>query len=323
MRQLDLFGDPAPLPPAPPPAPEPEIRLPDLPDVLPGQIGLFDPRSLHLGRARAAVAAGDLDAACRELDALRARCPDDPEVAREALEIHGLRQRLARIAGPRTKHRARALLGVVNEIARASEPLASLRKRLLGRVAAEIQRQHGDAGELEGRLAGEYLVEAGDLEEAQASFVATFASTQEPRALFLLGDVAWGRGDTAAARRVYLGALLLDPFSPALGAVRDDEVRALPALVRDDLEIEDEPEAWAAPAGILDGVLPRAGPEETAALPPPRSEALARAPAFVEALQAAPGARGDAAVEIRRTMKRLSPRLFELYMDRVVRSRSG
>jgi hypothetical protein len=138
-------------------------------------------------------------------------------------------------------------------------------------------------------------------------------------------------GDRAAARRVYLHALLVDPFQPARASVRDEEVRGLPDAVRDEAEIEDDPEAWCAPAGIVLGVLPRLGPDEAhdlpalpeTVVPAARREALARARAFVEAITAAGAARGDAAVAVRRTMKQLSPRLFAVYMDRVVRSRPG
>jgi tetratricopeptide (TPR) repeat protein len=326
MQQLDLF---AAHPAAPPPSPDcedpPELGIPD---VLPGQVGLFEPRSLHLGRARAAVARGELDEACRELDALRARCPDDAGIARESLEIHALHERLARIEAPRARQRARALLGLADELARAPEPRASLRRRILAWAAAEIRRQHGDAHELDGRLPGEVLVEAGDLEDAAASLNAAFAIRRDARALFPLADVTFLLAEVATARRFYLHALLLDPFDPALRAARDEGVRALPGVVRYELEIDDEPEAWSAPAGILQGLLPPPVPDDMPAAPPPpnalppgRREALIRARAFVEALAVAGGARGDAVIELRRTMKRLSPELFNLYMDRVVRSR--
>ena len=329
MRQLDLFAEYAATPVAPTPSAEPEVPAPlDLPDVLPGQVGLFEPRSLLLGRARAAVALGQLDEACRELDTLRARCPDDAAVGREALEIHTLRERLARIDGPRARQRARALVELASELERAPEPRASLRRHLLARAGAELRKQHGDTGELDGRLAGEYLLEAGDLEGAQASFARAFAADQRARALFLLADATHLLGDSAAARRLYLQALLLDPFEPALRRVRDDGVRSLPETVRFEVEIDDEAEAWSAPAGMLLGVLPRPALEETPAVPPPpemlpprRREALVRARAFVEALVAVGTARGEAVIELRRTMKRLSPQLFGLYMDRVVRSR--
>jgi hypothetical protein len=109
--------------------------------------------------------------------------------------------------------------------------------------------------------------------------------------------------------------------------VRDDAVRSLPDVVRFEVEIDEAPEAWSAPAGVLLGVLPRSASEEVPAVPPPgealspaRRDALARARSFVEAL-AAGVVRGEAVVELRRTMKRLSPALFAVYMDRVVRTR--
>jgi hypothetical protein len=283
-----------------------------------------------LGRARAAVAAGDLDAACRDLEALRARCPGDLQVGREALEILALRERLARLAGPRAGQRAAKLLAVADDLRRAAEPLASLRRRILARVAAEIRAQHSDAGELQGRLPGEYLLDAGEVQEAQASLAAAYAATRDPRALFLLGDATLILGDRRAARRIYLHALLADPFHPASATVRDEEVRGLPDAVRDEADIEDDPEAWSAPAGVVLGVLPRLAPEEARDLPalpeslaPARRELLARARAFVEAIADAGAARGEAAVEVRRTMKGLCPPLFALYMNRVVRSRPG
>ncbi len=331
MRQLDLFGGhPSTLAAATPSSEPAQPRPLDFPDVLPGQVGLFEPRSLLLGRARAAVARGQLDEACGALDALLVRCPADAAIAREALETRTLHERLVRIEGPRVKQRARALLELANELERAPEPRASLRLRLLARIGAEIQARHGDGGELDGRLAGEYLLDGGDLASAQASFAAAFAAEQKARALFLLADATRLLGDVAAARRLYLHALLLDPFNPALRMVRDDDVRALPDVVRFEVEIEEEPEAWAAPAGVLQGVLPRPVPEELPALPPPaaalspaRRDTLTRARGFVEALAAAGGARGEAVIELRRTMKRLSPALFAVYMDRVVRSRPG
>jgi hypothetical protein len=198
------------------------------------------------------------------------------------------------------------------------EPLASLRARLLGRVATEIQREHGDAGELEGKLPGEYLFAAGDLEAAQMSLVAACALQREAQPLYRLADVTFVRGDSMAARRLYLDALLLDPFERALCDVRDADVRELPSVVRYQIEIDAEPEAWSAPAGVVLGVLPRPMPDAVRALPPPaealsppRCEALGQARAFVEAL-----ARSGTSppVELRRTLKALSPQLFAAYM---------
>ncbi len=327
MRQIDLFSGYTPGPALPAPAPEPEPPPFVLPDVLPGQVGLFEPRSLLLGRARAAVAEGRLDDACEALDALRARCPDDAAIAREAAETAALRDRLARIDAPRAHRRAEALLAVANDLARAPEPRASLRRRVLARLAVEIQRQHGDGGELDGRLAGEYLLEAGELEGAQASLAAAAATRRQARPFYRLADAIFLRGDVAAARRVYLQALLLDPFDAALGDACDEAVRGLPAVVRYQIEIDDEAEAWCAPAGVLKGVFPRPSPEDVPpllptaeALPPRRREALDRARAFVAALAASGSA---PVVEVRRTLKRLSPQLFAAYMEGWVRRSPG
>lgn len=223
------------------------------------------------------------------------------------------------------------MLALAGELADAPESQASLRRRLLVRAVAELTKEQGDAGTLEGRLAGEILIDAGALAEAEVSLVAALAARREARALYRLADAIFLRGDTAAARRHYLEALLLDPFDAALLDVRDAEVSALPGVVRIDLEIDDEPAAWAAPAGIITGVLPWPAKGDAGAapgvnedaMPPERREALGRARGFVDALAAARTARGDAAITVRREMKRLSAAMFEVYMDRVVRGRGG
>jgi len=333
-QQLDLFtGRVSPKAAATTTTPEPPREEPLLlpPEILPGQTGLFDFRSLALGRARAAVSDGRLDEACRELSALASRLPNDAAVLREGVEVRALMEKLARIAGPRRKQRARALLALAGELAGAPEPRASLRRRLLVRAAAELAREQGDAGTLEGRLAGEILIDAGALAEAEVSLAAALAARREARALYRLADAIFLRGDTATARRRYREALLVDPFDAALLDVRDAEVRGLPGVVRIELEIDDEPDAWTAPAGILTGVLPwpargDAGAAPGAgedAMPAARREALGRARGFVEALAAAGTARGEAAVAVRREMKRISAAMFEVYMDRVVRGRGG
>ncbi len=329
-QQLDLFTGRVSLETAAPVPEPPREEPPPLPlEVLPGQIGLFDFRGLALGRARAAVAEGRLDEACRELDALAARLPNDTAVLQENIEARGLRDKLARATAPRRKQRARALLAIADELAAAPAHYAPLRCRLLVRAAAELTKEQGDAGTLEGRLAGELLIDAGALAEAEASLAAAFAAKRGPRAMYRLADTSFLRGDTAAARRRYREALLLDPFDSALRDVRDEAVRALPNVVRVELEIDDEAEAWAAPAGIITGVLPWPTRGDTFATPnsagdamsPERREALRRAREFVEALATAGTLRGDAAIAVRREMKRISATMFEVYMDRVVRGR--
>jgi hypothetical protein len=176
-------------------------------------------------------------------------------------------------------------------------------------------------------LAGEFLLDAGEIDEARSSLIAAFAARRDARSLFRLADATLLLGERDAAKRLYLQALLLDPFDPALSGICDDEVRTLPDRVRYGLDIGDEPAAWSAPAGIVEGALPRPAQGEARALGRiredlslERREALARSHAFVEALATA-GAPHSDAIETRRTMKRLCPQLFEAYMDRFVRGR--
>ena len=110
-------------------------------------------------------------------------------------------------------------------------------------------------------------------------------------------------------------------------------MRVLPDVARDEIGIEDVPAAWSAPVGVVIGVLPwPAGlsRELTLAAAPARwtveeQQAMDQARAFVEALveSASPAGRGAGTIEVRRRMKRISPRLFAAYMERVVRGKSG
>jgi tetratricopeptide (TPR) repeat protein len=332
MRQLDLFGNavasvastPAPVAPAEvvPAAPPPT-------DVLPGQVGLFEDRTLRWGRARVAIGAGRLAEACRELGELGARYPEDALATSEAERAEGIRKKLTKIDSPRTRARVKALLGLAREIVDDAEPWCSLRRVLLGRVAEEIRRAQGDDGALEGQPAGYYLIEAGALAEAREALTAAIAVRRSARALFLLADVTLALGgEQRAARRLYLEALLVDPFDPARASVRDQEVRLLADVARDDLEIEEEPVAWAAVAGLLTDVLqhpkrreePLAPPPPPdASLPPAQREALGQARAFVAAF----ARRNGDQVEARREMKRIAPRAFAFYMARLEESWGG
>jgi hypothetical protein len=94
--------------------------------------------------------------------------------------------------------------------------------------------------------------------------------------------------------------------------------------------MEEEPVAWSAPVGVVTGVLLSPVGLSTVLLGPPEGgtwtvsqrDALARARAFVGALieMASLTAHDTSAlVELRRTMKKLSPVLFTAFMDRRVR----
>jgi tetratricopeptide (TPR) repeat protein len=338
VRQLSLFPG---IEHEPEPEPEPQasapelLSWPNLPDALPGQLHLFSDRSVRLSRARAAITEARLDDARRELVDLKKRFPRDPFITREAAHITTLRRRFAAAMAAPPGTRAEALLAFARSLDGADEPFASLRRTALRRAADELRRAEGDAATLSGQPPGFYLLEAGALDEAKDSLTRTLSIGPSARALFLLADTTLLLGAPGAARRLYLEALLLDPFDPALGAVRDEAVRALPSTAQDDLELDDEPMAWSAPVGIVTFVLPMPvglprgalALAELAQAPtraPSQRDALERARAFVQALAEAASPEGRSrAVDLRRTMKQLSPRLFAAYMDRVVRSKGG
>jgi tetratricopeptide (TPR) repeat protein len=328
VRQLSLFPDSAPE--LPPSEPEPSAWPPP-PELLPGQLHLFSDRSILLGSARAAIADARLDDARRALLALTKRFPKDGFIAREAACTAAVRKRLTAAVAAPPDERAKALLALARSLDGQAEPWAKLRVAVLCRVADELSGAQGDAAILEGQPPGFYLLEAGALEEARASLTRTLDAGPGARALFLLADTTLLLGARAAARRRYLEALLLDPFDAAFAGIRDEDVRALPTVAGDEIEIAEEPLAWSAPVGIVTAVLPwPAGlsqralapdqPAAGAASSPSRRDAIERARAFVRAIaeMGAPEGRGRT-VELRRTMKQLCPRLFEVYMDRVVR----
>jgi hypothetical protein len=343
VRQLNLFDGPR-YPPAPEPVPaepaEPEApEWPEVSDVLPGQLHLFSDRAVRLGHARAAIAEARLDDARRELAELKERFPDDPFMAREAARVAKLSRKLAAALAAPPEERAAALLafarsspGAPSRSARsagdAGEPWSSLHRALLRHVAHALAAR-GDDALLEGEPPGFYLIAAGDVQGAREQLARAVLRAPGAHALFLLGDASFLAGAVPDARRAYLGALLADPFDRGIESARDDDVRALPDVARDEVGIEEAPAAWSAPVGVVYGVLPwpsglprelieavgvggRTGTEQ---------RALGDARAFVEALaeSTSPAGRGAAAIEVRRRMKRLSPALFAAYMDRVVR----
>ncbi|XXX81952.1 hypothetical protein WMF30_24645 [Sorangium sp. So ce134] len=331
MRQLSLFegrtlpAEPVPLDGAAGPPPG---------DGAPaGQLDLFAQRTLRLSRAAGAVAAGELGEARRMLAELAALHPADADIRRQSERVAALERRLARARGSAPP--AAALLEVARGLDLESGAFASLRRVLLGRVAEALRAAEGDDGRLEGQPPGYYWLAAGDVAEAHASLLRAVEVRRSARALFLLGDAATSLGEPAA-RRFYLEALLRDPFDAALASARDEAVRGLPDVARYELEIEDEPAAWAAPVGIVTGVLPppvgialdevvsggAAASGEAAERPwsPGQEEALSMARRFVAALAAASSREarrsGEAVIEARRAMKRLAPALFAAYMAR-------
>ncbi|WP_437931948.1 hypothetical protein WMF37_22745 [Sorangium sp. So ce291] len=298
-----------------------------------GQLDLFARRTLRLSLAAEAISAGELGEARRVLAELAALHPADADIRRQSERIAALEERLERARGSAAP--AAALLEIARGLEPASGALASLHRVLLRRTAEALREAEGDDGRLEGQPPGYYWLAAGDAAEAHASLAAAAQARRSARTLFLLADAATSLGEPAA-RRLYLEALLRDPFDAALASARDEAVRGLPDVARYELEIEDEPAAWSAPVGIVTGVLPLplgialdevssggAGAPGRAVAGRPGSseeEALGRARRFVAALATASSREarrsGEAVIEARRAMKRLAPALFAAYMAR-------
>jgi hypothetical protein len=333
MKQLSLFdeglaeGPLSSLEGLPELSSSPELQL----QLQAAQLSLFDRRAIQLVSVGEALAAGEIDEAERRILASQASHPDDLPLRSLALDIAAHRAGLQRAESLAPPARASALLALAQSLVARSGAWTFLRARLLRRVAQETHALLGDEGELEGQPAGYYLIEAGAFAEAKASLAAAVRVRRAARPLFLLADAATSLGEPSA-RRTYLEALLVNPFDAAFASVRDPEVRALPDVARYEFEIEEVPEAWSAPVGILTDVLPspavldasvysareedRAGGE----LCLKRREALACARRFVEAFAVALGvsrATEGSVLEARRAMKQLCPTLFTAYLRRV------
>jgi Flp pilus assembly protein TadD len=278
-----------------------------------GQLDLFGDRHLQVEAARRALAEGRAGEACHELDRLRACYPEDPAIAAELELARGLARRLGEIEAAVPGERPRLLAAA----ARATAP--GVRAALLQRAALEL-RSDGPTALLDGKPASVLLLEAGDAHAAWEA--ADDAVRASPRARFLgyLGDVEARLERKVRARERYRQALAFDPHDVDWDELADDDVRALPDIARDELELP-YPVAWAAPVGVVLGVLPIGEPP---ALPAPRDAAADRRPPsaldqahqFLAALIRGARDRGAQAIDARREMRALAPQLLAAYLAR-------
>lgn len=275
------------------------------------QLDLFGDRHLQLEGARRALTEGRAADASRELTHLRIHYPGDPGIAAELDLAHTLQQQLAEIEAASPPRRP-ALL-----VAAARSATAGVRTLLLRRAAAELQRDAPTAL-VDGKPASVLLLEAGDLHAAHQA--AEAAAGHSPRARFLacLADVEHRLDRPGSARERYREALALDPHDVDWDELADEDVRSLPDIARTELELE-HGIAWAAPVGVVLGVLP---PGEPPPLPcdgpadrPPAS-ALAQARRFLAALIRSMHEPGPRAIDARREMRALAPQLLAAYLER-------
>lgn len=272
------------------------------------QLDLFADRHVRLEGARRALAHGRPEDACGELVQLRRRYPDDAAIALELETVRALVARLEQIDGMPAGERARAIVEVTR---RAGE---SARPWLLRRAAMALREASGSTGLIEGKAASVLLLAAGDPHTAWSA--AADAVGDSPRARFLayLADVEHRLGQKSRTRARYREALAMDPFDVDWDEVADEEVKALPEVAEDEMELEDGI-AWSAPVGVVLKVLPAGeAPPSCAPHDPRNRSALVPPCAFLHALLRArldPGT----AIEARRQMRALAPRLLAAYLE--------
>ena len=312
--QLDLFLDrfttPAEVPPVPVATAQPEPRP---------QLDLFGDRQLQLEHARRALAEARAADACRELTRLRSYHPEDPAIAAELDLARQLERRLDEIETAAAGERPRLLAA----LARSAPP--RVRTSLLRRAAGELGRA-GPTALLDDKPASVLLLAADDPDAAWVA--ADDAARHTPRARFLayLADVEHRLDRRSRARELYRRALALDPYDLDWNELADDAVKELPDIAGAELELDDGM-AWAAPVGVVLGVLPVGDPpvspvspvsptwgDHAADRPPP--SALDQARRFLGALVRASRERGPSMIDARREMRLLAPQLLAAYLER-------
>jgi hypothetical protein len=308
-----------------------EAVVQDVPEMMSGeldglpQVELFHARYLHLQRARRLVGGGHVDLACSVYARLIRVYPSDVVIADEAQGIDTLRTMFADALAMPDDARWARLSSIAEQLDPASDMLSALRRLVLRYVAMEARQTRGESVEVAGHPLAYLLVEAGLLDEAERLLSDLCHRAPCARDMFLLADLHVLRGEHGAARVLYRSALLMNPYHPYFERIRDQEVRALPEVTRYEFEIDEDPRAWSAAAGMVTGVLPiQTGTRGMCASKPdpgvPASDALVRARAFAAALVETFTARasGDqhAVIAARRTMRQLAPTLFAAYLER-------
>ncbi|HEY0480587.1 MAG TPA: hypothetical protein VGD37_23885 [Kofleriaceae bacterium] len=276
------------------------------------QLDLFGDRNLQLEHARRALAEARTRDACGELVRLHRCFPEDATIAAELDLARRLEQRLVEIEAAFPGERPRLYLALAH--AATATATAAVRTALLRRAAGELRRQ-GPEALLDGKPASVLWLAAGDAEAASAA--AADAVRHSPRARFLayLADVEHRLDHRTRARELYRQALALDPTDVDWDELADDDVRALPDIARTELELADGV-AWAAPVGVVLGVLPIGDPPGDGATDPQSASELDRARRFLGALGRATRTRGPSMIEARREMRALAPQLLAAYLER-------
>ena len=282
------------------------------------QLDLFGDRTVLLEAARRAADEGKSDEVRTRGAELIARYPDDPAVRRDVSALEDAVSPFERAAGLPASERAEALLAAL----RSAPPSGAVRAALLRAVANAVRAARGDAGLVDGLPGGHFLLLAGDLDRAETSLRNAVAEQPTARLTAFLADVLSARADHAAAHPLFLRALLDDPHDVRFDALLDAEIARLPTVAELEIEIEEDPTAWAAPVALVTGVLPIQEALFEATTVSRSNDRLSAPRAFVEAMKRAHSPDDDG-IAARRAMKRLCPPLFAAYLERRAHQRRG
>jgi tetratricopeptide (TPR) repeat protein len=285
----------------PRPEPLPPVEAPPVP-ALPGQTSIFETRELRLGPVSRELMVGRFEEAADRCAALPRERP--LAAALKALAAHWATSSTPE--GLRTPTHA----AVVHQVkACGVDPLnRALETGLLLRTA-DLLLAHGPALLHEGRLAADLLREAGQPKRALEAY--RLAQEAFPgRARIGRANVLTTLGRDDEARALYREAFLLAPEESLRCSIEAPTVQDL-VDETDDLEDDAHPR-W---VPLLGGLPIPEGRRALWTLPRPEEAVDATLRAFLAALQNARTATArDGA--IRRPLKVLAPRLFQLLLTR-------
>jgi hypothetical protein len=301
-HQLDLFSPRAtpvraePRPELPAPVEEPPVP------VLPGQTSIFETRALRLAPVSRELMVGRFGEAA-------ARCAGITRERALAVALQALAHHWSSLTGPEALSSPTTIAVFERVEALGVAPLAKALGSGRNIRSAELLLASGPATLWEERLAGDLLREAGQpLRALEAYRLAQDALPGRARAGGANVLTSQGRHDEA--RTLLREAFLLEPEAARRCGVEDPLVQDLIDEV-DDLEDDAHPR-W---VPLLGGLSVPGGRRALWAAPQPGEAVDGSLRAFVVALQAARGAATrDGAV--RRPLKLLAPRLFQLLLTR-------
>ncbi len=295
------------------------------------QGNLFDSGFQRIQHARHLLSIGRVDDACDAYHPLIGQGANgqgprdaDPDRKAEAERILELRAALASALARPIDERFAALIAIVDNMKAGSDGdskmLDQLGRLIVRFVVDQAQSLGGPDTPIAGLPLAHYLLDIGDLGEAQA----LLDQADDDAHAFVRADLLYLCDKHAPARMGYRRALLFHADEAGSRYIRDPEVRELVDVAAEEFEREDPALAWAVAAGMVQKVLPRSTSEHELAEVREMEQHCAQGPSrqgyqFIIALMEASLCRaaGDRKGEIaaRRAMKRLCPAMLAVYKE--------